>query len=151
MIELMIVVAIMAMTAALVLPRGMFSFETTFHSVQRVVTELSELALDGFNVRVRMDAGSLDRGRVVIEALTKIQDKFYPDKHTLSWQPALTRERLDGEDWRLEPEIIYFYSDGTCTPARIMRADRDMNIDKGETALLTVTGFLFQEKKAGIF
>ncbi|GHT01787.1 hypothetical protein AGMMS50276_30580 [Synergistales bacterium] len=151
MIELMIVVAIMAMTAAMVLPKGMFSFDTTFHSVQRVITELSELALDGFSVRLRMDTDKLDRGRVVIEALTKTQDKFYPDKSTLSWQPVETRERLSGEDWRLEPEIIYFYSNGTCTPARIIRADRDTNIEKGETSLLTVTGFLFQEKKTENF
>jgi hypothetical protein len=151
MIELMIVVAIMAMTAVMVLPKGMFSFETTFHSVQRAVMELSELALDGFNLRVRMDAGRFDRGRVIIEALTKTQDPLYPDRHTLSWQPVETRERLDGEDWRLEPEIIYFYSDGTCTPARIIRADRDTNIEQGETALLTVTGFLFQEKTADGF
>ncbi|GHS90455.1 hypothetical protein AGMMS49957_16500 [Synergistales bacterium] len=155
MIELMIVVAIMAMTAAMVLPKGMFSFETTFHSVQRVFAELSEMALSGFNVRVRMDtqgSGLLDnRGRIVVEELTKIQDPFFPNKHSLSWQPVETRERLDGEDWRLEPEIIYFYSDGTCTPARIMRADKDTRIEDGETALLTVTGFLFQKKKTGDF
>ncbi|GHV46508.1 hypothetical protein FACS1894204_08250 [Synergistales bacterium] len=155
MIELMVVMAIMAMTAVLVLPKGIFSFETTFHSVQRVFAELSEMALNGFNVRVRMDttdSGLLDdRGRVVVEALTKTQDPFFPNKHTLSWQPVETRDRLDGEDWRLEPEIIYFYSDGTCTPARIVRADRDTRIEDGETTLLTVTGFLFQKKKTDDF
>lgn len=146
LIEVMIVVGIAAFMATMVLPKGFFSFETPFRSLQRTVMEISDIALDGYNVRLRMEvADRADRGRVVVEALTKVEDPSDSSKYTLEWKPLQTRYPLEGEEWRLEPEIVYFYSDGTCTPARIIRADRDTHLSDGEAVLLTVTGFLFEE------
>jgi prepilin-type N-terminal cleavage/methylation domain-containing protein len=147
LIEIMIVVAVIALSAALVLPKRLFSFETTFYSLQRAVLEISDLALDGYSIRLRMDAARKDRGRVVAEVLVKVEDPLNPANQTIEWKPLEMRYPLAGEDWRLEPEIVYFYSDGTCTPARILRADEDVRIENGESALLTVTGFLFDEEK----
>ena len=87
----------------------------------------------------------MDVGRVVVEGLVRTEDSLNPGKMTLEWKPVRTSYPLEGEVWRLEPEIIYFYSDGTCTPARILRANKDTRITEGDAALLTVTGFLFEK------
>jgi prepilin-type N-terminal cleavage/methylation domain-containing protein len=147
LIETVIVVAVVALSATLLLPRRFFSIETTFHALQRAVLEISDLALDGYSIRFRMDTLRENRGRVVAEALVRVDDAFDPTKHTIEWKPLQMRYPLEGEDWRLEPEIVYFYSDGTCTPARILRADEGVRIENGDAALLTVTGFLFDEAK----
>jgi prepilin-type N-terminal cleavage/methylation domain-containing protein len=148
LIETVIVVALIALMAALALPRRLFSIGTDFHALQRAVLEISDLALDGYSIRLRQDTvGQRDRGRVVTEALVRSENPFDPAKYTVEWKPLEMRYPLEGEDWRLEPEIIYFYSDGTCTPARILRADRNTRIEDGDSVLLTVTGFLFEEEK----
>jgi len=147
LVELMIVVAIIAMLAVMVLPRGFFSFEAPMRSLQRTVMELSDIALDGVSVRMRLDADErAEAGRVIVEALSKVEDRYDPTKYTLTWAPLEIRHPLGGDRWRLDPPIIYFFRDGTCTPARILRADRDARITEGESALLTVTGYLFEEK-----
>ncbi len=147
LIEVMIVVAIIALMATLVLPKGFFSFEPPLRALQRTVLEVTDIALDGISVRLRMDPlDRADRGRIVVEALSKVEDRIDPAKQTLEWVPIGLRHPLTGEGWRLEPEIIYFYADGTCTPARILRADKDVRITDGDSALLTVTGYLFEEK-----
>jgi hypothetical protein len=144
----MLVLAIMAMMAVMVLPRHFFFYEPPLRALQKAVMEISDLTLDGYSVRLRMEAAErTDRGRIVVEALTRVEDRFDPAKYTLEWKPLEIRHALEGEEWRLEPEIVYFYSDGTCTPARILRADKDTRVTEGEAALLTVTGFLFEEKR----
>jgi hypothetical protein len=144
----MLVVAIMAMMAVVALPKRFFFYEPPLRTLQRAVMEISDLALDGHSVRLRMEAAErTDRGYIVVEALTRVEDRFDPSKYTLEWKPVEIRHSLEGDEWRLEPEIVYFYSDGTCTPARILRADKDARVTEGEAALLTVTGFLFEEKR----
>jgi hypothetical protein len=146
LIEVMLVVGIMGMMAVMVLPKGFFSLEPPLRELQRSVTEVTDLALDGYSVRLRMEpAERSDRGYILVEALTKVEDRFDPSKYGLEWKPVQIRHPLKGAEWRLEPEIVYFYSDGTCTPARILRADPGVRITEGESALLTVTGFLFEE------
>jgi len=140
----LLVVAIIGMMAVMVLPRNLF-FGTPLRSLQRSINEITDLALDGFSVRLRMEPiDRADRGRILVEALTKTEDRFDPTNHTLEWKPVQIANPIDGEDWRLEPEIIYFYSDGTCTPANVMRADKNTRITEGDFAMLTVTGFLFE-------
>jgi hypothetical protein len=144
--EVMIVMGIIAMMGVMVLPRGFFFFEPPLRVLQRAVMEITDLALDGYSVRLRMETvDRADRGQIVVEALTKVEDRFDPAKFSLEWKPIQSRHPLNGAEWRLEPEIVYFYSDGTCTPARVLRADRDVRITEGQSILLTVTGFLFEE------
>jgi len=139
------VAAIIGMMAVMVLPRGFLSFVTPLRAMQRAINEISDLALSGKSIRLRMEPlERSDRGRIVAEALTRVEDRFNPAMFTLEWMPVEIANLPEGEDWRLEPEIIYFFSDGTCTPARIMRADRNTRITEGDFAILTVTGFLFE-------
>jgi len=135
------------MMAVLVLPKNFFPFVTPIREMQRAVNEVMDFALSGHSVRLRMEPFErTDRGRIVVEALKKIEDRYDPTKHTLEWTPIDIAGFPEGEDWRIEPDIIYFYSDGTCTPARIMHADKNTRITEGDLALLTVTGFLFEPK-----
>lgn len=137
---------IIALAAVMVMPKGFLSFESPMRGLQRTVMELSDLALDGVSVRMRLDASERDeRGPVVIEGFMQVEDPFDPTRRTLEWKPLTTRYPLAGNGWRLEPPVIYFFRDGTCTPARIMRADRNTRLSEGESALLTVTGYLFEE------
>jgi hypothetical protein len=141
----LLVVAIIGMMAVMVLPKNFLSFVTPLRAMQRAVTEISELALNGYSVRLRVEVTDRsDRGRIVAEALTKVEDQFDPTKHALEWESVEIAHLPEGEDWRIEPEIVYFYSDGTCTPSRVMRADKNTRITDGDFALLTVTGFLFE-------
>ena len=145
LIEILLVVVIIGMMAVMVLPRNLLSFVTPLRAMQRAITEITDLALSGKSVRLRMEPlERLDRGRLVAEALTRVEDRFNPARHTLEWVSVDIANLPESEDWRLEPEIIYFFSDGTCTPARIMRADQNARITEGDFALLTVTGFLFE-------
>ena len=145
LVEILLVVAIIGMMATMILPKNFLSFGTPLRNMQRAVTEITELALSGYSVRLRMEIiDRSDRGHIVVEALTRVEDRFDPTKHTLEWKPVQIAHPIDGEGWRLEPEVVYFYSDGTCTPARIMRADKNTRITEGDFALLTVTGFLFE-------
>ncbi|MDR1049467.1 MAG: prepilin-type N-terminal cleavage/methylation domain-containing protein [Synergistaceae bacterium] len=145
LLEIVVVAAIAALIATLALPRGFFSADSTFQALNRAVLELSDIALDGYSIRLRMEiAEEADRGRIVAEVLAAAEGARDPARPALEWKPLQTRYPLEGEEWRLEPEIVYFYSDGTCTPARILRAERDVRVENGEAALLTVTGFLFE-------
>jgi len=131
--------------AVMVMPRYFFPLVTPLRSMQRAVTEMTDMTLSGHSLRLRMDAAERsDRGRLIAEVLTRTDDRFDSARFTLSWEPADIANLPESEDWRLEPEIVYFHSDGTNTPARIMRADANTRITEGDFAMLTVTGFLFE-------
>ena len=139
---------ILALAAVMVVPKRFYSFESPMRELQRTVMELSDLALDGIGTRMRLETvDRTDTGRVVIEAHVKVEDQVDPKKYSLEWKPVKVQHPLTGDRWKLEPEIIYFYPDGTCTPARILYADRSTRITDGTSAILTVTGFIFEETR----
>ena len=145
LVEILVVAAIIGLMAAMVLPTNFLFFTPPLQAMQRTVIEITDLTLNGYSVRLRTEIEDrADRGRIVAEALKRVEDRFDPRRHTLEWQPIQLASLPEGDDWRFEPEIIHFYSDGTCTPARIMRADRGISITEGDLVLLTVTGFLFE-------
>lgn len=147
LIEMMIVVAFIALMATMVLPRRYTMLESPMNSLRRAMAEVSDLALSGKTVRLRLDhPDRVDRGQILAEILTKVPDRFESEKFTLEWKPLQMRYPIPGEDWATEPEIIYFYADGTSTPARIWRAEKGSSTEKNDAVLLTVTGFLFEEK-----
>ena len=152
LIEVMLVVVLIGMMTALVMPKAFFTFDSSLRVLQKTVSELSDLALDGVTVRLRMDTEEKerepDRGALVAEGLLQVEDANQPGNARLEWRRLKLQSAPDGEDWRLEPGVVYFYSDGTCTPARILWADKAARITDGESALLTVTGYLFEEKKS---
>ena len=134
----MIVVAILALTAVMVLPRGFFFHEPPLRALRRAVAEVYDLALNGRSVRFRLEtAERMDRGFIAAEELVRAEDGPGLTASGLEWKPLRLLHHPEGEEWRLSPEIIYFYSDGSCTPARVTHSS-------GGSAFLTVTGFLFE-------
>lgn len=147
LIELTVVMFILAIAAVMVMPKRFYSFESPIRELQRTAMELSDLALDGIGTRLRLETvDRADVGRVVIEAYIKVENPNDPQKYTLEWRPVDIQHPLTGDRWKLEPEIVYFYPDGTCTPARILYIDPGTRVADADSILLTVTGFLFEEK-----
>ena len=149
----MVVVAVVGILAAMVAPRVFRYEEPPAAQMRRTAEEASNLALSGVSIRLRLEpessSGRSRRGRVVAEALTKTEDPAVPGagQKTLAWSPIRLAYPPTGEGWRLDPEIVYFYTDGSCTPARISWAGPGASDSDAETFLLTVTGYLFERER----
>ena len=150
--EIMIVVVIFGVMAAAVLPRFSFYTEPTQTLLQRSVDEAENRALAGVSIRFVLKPGEHSRrGEITAEALVKKE----PDPHSLSgflgtskpenevleWTPMTLSYPLEGEGWRMEPDIVYFYTDGSCTPARISWLTPGSPERDAENFFLTVTGY----------
>ena len=145
--------SIVGLLAGMVVPRIFRYREPPAVRLQRTVEEASNLALSGVSIRLKLEPvesgghGSVRRGRIAAEALTKAEDPAVPGRETLAWSPVRLTYPPEGEDWRLDPEIVYFYTDGSCTPARISWTQPDAPDSDAETFLLTVTGYLFEQER----
>lgn len=145
--EIVVVMLIIGLMAAMVAPRVVRYREPPMTELRRATEELSDRALSGVSVRLRQEPPKDGKrgGPILVEALVKDPDSLMPSPE-LTWKPLEVKHPPSGENWVLEPEIVYFYSDGSCTPARI----RLLNPGDSEgtmTAHLTVTGYLFQPDK----
>ena len=151
LIEIMIVLAIVGMMAATLLPRMSFYFEPPLTVFQRGVEEAQGLALSGASVRFVLTPVRARRGQIVVEALLRQEpDKNSlrsflgtagPDEGVLAWTPVRLSHPPVGEGWRMEPETVYFFTDGSCTPARLSWAEPGTSERDASEFLLTVTGY----------
>ena len=156
LIEIMIVLLITGSLAGMIIPRISFYFEPPSAILQRAFEEASDLALSGTSVKfsIKKLQGS-ERGSIEVEALMKKEipedsiSSFLGtannnDKQVLEWQKVNLRNAPIGEGWKFSPEIIYFYTDGSCTPARISYAERNTSEYNADQYVLTVTGYCTQ-------
>ncbi|MBR0070086.1 MAG: hypothetical protein IJP97_06290, partial [Synergistaceae bacterium] len=65
----------------------------------------------------------------------------------LEWQNIEMRNLPEGYGWQFDPEVIYFYSDGSCTPARISWAGKNVSERDADEYILTVTGYCAKLEK----
>ncbi len=144
LIEIMVVVVILGLMAAMIAPRISIYYEPPMTALRRNIDELSNLALSGVSVRIRQDGDPFSklRGAVTVEAFAKVSDDKQPSRTELAWVPWKPTYPMTGEGWLLEPKIIYFYSDGSCTPARISYGADNASPSEQDKAILTVTGYL---------
>ena len=151
LIEIMIVLLIIGSLAGLMAPRISFFFEPPSASLQRAFEEACDMALSGTSVRfsVKKNASS-ERGTIEVEALIKreIEEDSLSSflgtsetKQVLEWRKVDLRNIPTGEGWQFSPEVIYFYTDGSCTPARISYAERQTSERNADNYILTVTGY----------
>ena len=135
MIEIIIIVLILGLLAALIIPR-MTWMEPPKRVLQRAFIEAVDMARNGVSIRFRVDIDN-DRS-IVSEILTKDEEKLES-----TWKAFEMRWKTEGKGWTFNPELIYFFQDGTCTPARISWGAHPYT----ENYLLTVTGYLFENKQ----
>lgn len=152
LIEILLVLSITGMLAGVLLPRISFYFEPHSAVLQRAVEEAGDTALSGLPVRLYVKPeGSSGRGRIVAEALHKRE--MPPDSLSvflgtnvnmptvLEWRNLEMRNLPDGNGWKFEPDMIYFYRDGSCSPAKISWKDENLPESGADNYLLTVTGY----------
>ncbi|MCR5346833.1 MAG: prepilin-type N-terminal cleavage/methylation domain-containing protein [Fretibacterium sp.] len=155
LIEIMLVLAIVGVMAVVLLPRIGFYFEPPLVLLQRSVEEAQELALSGVSVRFVLKPVHGKRGTVEAEVLLKEEPEkgslseflgtAAPKEDKLVWKPAKFSHPLDGEGWRMDPETVNFFTDGSCTPARISWADPGYSSRGSVSFLLTVTGYCIED------
>ncbi|MCR4819481.1 MAG: prepilin-type N-terminal cleavage/methylation domain-containing protein [Fretibacterium sp.] len=152
LIEIMVVLAIVGVMAVVLLPRIFFYFEPPLVLLQRSVEEAQGLALSGVPVRFVLKPMREKRGSVVAEVLLKQEpekgslSEFLgtagPKEDVLVWKPFELSHPLEGEGWRMEPETVNFFTDGSCTPARFSWTEPGSTYSrKVSSFLLTVTGY----------
>ena len=159
LVEILVVLSIVGVLASVMLPRISFYFEPSSALLQRVIEEASDMALSGTPVRLSVKSKSVStkRGVIVAEALKQKDetedglssflgtDKMKPA--VLEWQNVKMRNLPDDDGWKFEPEIIYFYADGSCSPARITQAGKNISEREADEYILTVTGYCMKVEK----
>ena len=155
LLEILIVLMIIGTMAAVSVPRISMEFEPYSAVLQRAFEEAGNMALSGTPVRLFIDSeNSNRRGKMKAEALMKKEEPAdslsvflgtnVNKPIVLEWQNIEMKNLPDTEGWRFTPEIIYFYSDGSCSPARISYASDNMREDDSDVYVLTVTGYCMQ-------
>ena len=154
LMEIMIVFAIVGLIAAVALPRISFYFEPPSSLLQRSIEEARDLALNGVSIRFTLKpTRDSHRGQILAEALLQQEvekdslSAFLgtadPNASVLVWKPVQLKYPMAGDGWSIEPNIIYFYTDGSCTPAKISWLDAGAVGSRAQNFLLTVTGYCF--------
>ena len=140
LIEIILVVALLGTLAMMIVPRALWT-EPPKRVLQRALIEAVDIARSGVSVRFRIDKEE-NIGAVIPEILVKDNEAAGNAEGT--WKPFKARWELTGNSWTFKPEIIYFFQDGMCTPARITWGTFTNDEEK---YLLTVTGYLVEDNK----
>lgn len=148
----MLVVAIIGVMAGVLLPRLSFYFEPPAAVLQRAIEEAQDIALSGSPVRFYIkDADINGRGIIETEALLKREvpadsisaflGTSINKPEVLEWTQIDMKNIPVNEGWRFAPQVIYFFIDGSCTPARISWAAHGISDKDADEYILTVTGY----------
>ena len=159
LVEILLVLSIVGVLASVMLPRISFYFEPSSALLQRAIEEASDMALSGTPVRLSVKAENLAAGRGIITA-EALKPKEEPENSlsvflgtntkrpvVLEWQNIEMRNLPEDEGWKFEPEIIYFYADGSCSPAKISQAGKNISEREADEYVLTVTGYCMKVEK----
>ena len=144
--------------AGVSIPKFSYYFEPPAAVLQRAIEEASDKALSGTPVRLSIKTeGASKRGYIFAEALTKreveensLSSFLGSNKNRpviLEWQPLKMKNMPDSSGWRFEPEIINFFSDGSCTPAKISWENAEDIARNVDEYILTVTGYCMLHEK----
>ena len=157
--EILVVLAVIGISASVMLPRISFYFEPSSAILQRLIEEASDMALSGTPVRLSVKTENISAKRGVITAEALMQKEVAEDSISaflgtdkerpviLEWQNVSMKNIPDDDGWKFEPEIIYFYADGSCSPAKITQAGRNITENNADEYALTVTGYCMKVEK----
>ncbi len=152
LVEILIVIFIVGVLATVLVPRISFYFEPPAAILQRTIEEASDKSLSGIPVRLSIKSeGASKRGYIVAEGLMQRE----VEENSLSaflgtnvnrpvvleWQTLKMKNLPENSGWKFEPEIIYFYTDGSCSPAKISWLAENSYESQADNYILTVTGY----------
>ncbi|MBQ7155663.1 MAG: prepilin-type N-terminal cleavage/methylation domain-containing protein [Synergistaceae bacterium] len=158
LIEIMIVLVIIGTAAGVLLPRMSFVFEADSTALQRLMEEAIDRALSGTPIRLKVDTkGASRRGEIFAEGY--LRQEMPEDSLSVflgtnvtrppvyDWEELKLKNIPEGEGWRFEPEVISFYRDGSCSPARISYVEPGASESTADEYVLTVTGYCMKVDK----
>ncbi|MBQ9574560.1 MAG: type II secretion system protein [Synergistaceae bacterium] len=158
LVEILVVLSIVGVLASVMLPRISFYFEPSSAVLQRCISEASDMALSGIPVRLSVKTeGASRRGFITAEGLVRKEeednslskflgtDKVRPA--VTEWQRIKMRNLPDDDGWKFEPEMIYFFTDGSCSPTKITQAGKNVLERDADEYVLTVTGYCAKVEK----
>ena len=158
LVEILIVLTILGLMAGVSIPKISRYFEPPAAVLQRAIEEATDKALSGTPVRLSIKSESISkRGYIFAEALIKREveadslSAFLGSNKSrpviLEWQQIKMRNMPDSNGWKFEPEVINFFSDGSCTPAKISweNPNDEHSVDE---YILTVTGYCMMTSEA---
>ncbi|MBR1486423.1 MAG: prepilin-type N-terminal cleavage/methylation domain-containing protein [Synergistaceae bacterium] len=151
LIEILLVLTIMGLMAGVSIPKFSRYFEPPAAVLQRTIEEATDKALSGTPVRLSIKTEAISkRGYIFAQALIKREveadslSAFLGSNKNrssvLEWQNIKMKNMPDSNGWKFEPEVINFFSDGSCTPAKIswQNPNDEHSLDE---YILTVTGY----------
>ena len=158
LVEILLVLSIIGLLASVLIPRISFYFEPSSAVLQRAIEEAGDLALSGTPVRLSIKSeGMSKRGFIFAEALTKKEEaedslsSFLGSdanrQDVLEWQNVKLKNLPEDDGWKFEPETIYFYPDGSCSPAKISQLGKNLYERYADNYILTVTGYCMKVEK----
>lgn len=158
LIEIMIVLVIIGTAAGVMLPRMSFVFESDSAILQRLMEEAIDRALSGTPIRLMVELkGASRRGEIYAEGYLRQEapedslSAFLGTNVTrdpvYEWQEVRLKNIPEGEGWKFEPDVITFYRDGSCSPARISYVEPGDQESSAEEYVLTVTGYCMKREK----
>ena len=158
LLEIMIVVMITGILASVAIPRISMQFEPYSALLQRAFEEAENMALSGTPVRFSVKTkNNRSRGTITAEALVQKEepeDSLSAFLGTASnkpavfeWQEVEMKSLPDGDGWKFDPKIIHFYTDGSCSPAKISYAPQNVSDFDADEYVLTVTGYCMMLEK----
>ena len=153
LIEILLVLSITGVLASVALPRISFYFEPPSSVLQRAIEEAEDKALSGTPVRLSIKSANVASKRGYIQAEALMQREVPEDSLSaflgtnisrpvvLEWQNLEMKNLPESDGWKFEPEVIYFYTDGSCSPAKISWLGSNLSERDADQYVLTVTGY----------
>lgn len=132
MVELIVIVALLGLLVVVISPRLSW-MEPPKRVLQRALLEAVEISRTGASVRFRVE-----NSQIVPEILLKGEGNTREGE----WALLKMENPPLGDAWKFEPEIAYFFPDGTSSPAKLTYGTPP----EAEIFLLTVTGYLVEAK-----
>lgn len=135
LVELLVVMFILGLLASF-LTNNLTWTESPQRILQKSFQELVIRTEQGQVLRVKADLEAGEKkGKLITE-------HYVQGKEELVWEEFMLQDAPVGDQWAMTPPIVYFFADGTATPAVILHYHADDSNAEPDKYYLTVTGYV---------